>query len=72
METIRHMMSSMREFNEAAVEVHVWMDQFWNGDPEDHTHRKYLHNEKGIEEGVKKFGEWARKHLELHLKDDRE
>jgi len=71
METIWHAMKSMEKYGESAIEVHIWLDKYWNGEPDDHEHRKILHNEKGVEMGVKKFGEYARKHLELHIEDDK-
>ena len=72
METWVHALRSTRVYGEPALEVHLWLDQYWNLDPNDHTHRVVLHNEGGIEKGVKKFGEWARKHIELHIREDDE
>ena len=70
METIRHAYSSMQWYGVSALEVHVWLDQYWNGVEGDHSHRKILHNDDGVELGVAKFGEWARPHLLLHIYED--
>ena len=70
METWIHCLRSMKMFGETFSEVHYWLDQHWNLNPKDHSHREILHNEKGIELGVLKFGEEARKHIYLHLDDD--
>ena len=70
METIQHAMKSMKEYGESAIEVHIWLDCYWNGDLTDHTHRTIRHNDWGLEEGIRKFGEWSRKHILLHLHDD--
>lgn len=70
METWIHSLRSMKEFGESAFEVHCWLDSYWNGEVGNHEHRSVFHNKEGIEKGVRKFGEWARKHIELHLEDD--
>jgi len=70
MESWKHCLRSMRMYGESAEEVHYWLDQYWNMVDDDHSHRSILHNHKGVELGVLKFGEDARKHILLHLADD--
>ncbi len=70
METWIHCLRSMQMYGETFSEVHYWLDSYWNLIPNDHSHREVLHNKKGIELGVLKFGEQARKHILLHLSDD--
>lgn len=63
-------MKSMQEYGESAIEVHIWIDQYWNGVADDHSHREELHNREGLQKCVEKFGEWSKKHFILHMIDD--
>jgi hypothetical protein len=50
--------------------VHLWLDEFWvSMGP---RHRKMRHNNDGIKEVYKKWGEAAAKAAELHIRDDGE
>lgn len=70
METWYHALRSMRYFDEPALEVHLWIDSMWEGDPDDHSHRNYYHNEDGLKYCTHKFGVGAYKHFVQHMKDD--
>lgn len=64
-----HVAHSEEQFGESGEEYHEWIDQYAEFG---YRHRQVLHNKEGIEVGVQLFGERARKHLELHIKDDYE
>ena len=63
-----HCKKSIELFGEDGAEYHHWIDQHFK--EKGFSHRNILHNENGIEQGVKIFGEKARKHLVQHLIDD--
>jgi len=62
-----HCAHSMECFGEDGAEYHKWIDQYAK---HGYHHRKVLHHKEGIEVGVQLFGEVARKHLSLHVRDD--
>jgi hypothetical protein len=62
-----HCAHSQELFDEDGAEYHKWIDQYAKYG---YHHRQVLHNQEGIEIGVQLFGEKARKHLELHVRDD--
>lgn len=63
-----HCKKSEELFGETGSEYHKWIDQ--HAKSHGYPHRHILHTLKGIELGVKEFGEVARKHLEQHIRDD--
>lgn len=50
-------------------EIHEYMDQFWDKFEEDH--HVILHNKKGVDFLIDKFGEESRWIIMQHLKDDK-
>lgn len=62
-----HVAHSKEVFLEGGEEYHEWIDQYAEFG---YRHRQVLHNKEGVEVGVQLFGERARRHLELHIRDD--
>ena len=63
-----HCQDCMKELGEDFKYVHEWMDELFKYlGPE---HRDYRHNQRGVEEVRRRWGDKAAKAAEIHLRRD--
>jgi len=63
-----HCSDCLQELGKGFSYVHEWLDEFFKYTGPDH--RGYRHNQKGIEEVKRKWGDKAAGAAEIHIKMD--
>ena len=70
---VEHEKDCIQKLGEPFMEVHRWLDEFAEKFPVSifqDQHRKYRHNDAGVEEIRRKWGDRAAEAAEIHIKRD--